>query len=103
MLFIDTSHAYEHTLAELRKFVPLVAPGGTVLLHDTRLEVPERVGPQPPFPVAGRWMRSARRPGAPGLSREPSTAWARLTSRMADSMPGTFYGCERIYYLERHG
>ena len=52
VLFIDTSHAYEHTLAELRKFVPLVAAGGTVLLHDTRLEAPEGFGPQPPFPVA---------------------------------------------------
>lgn len=52
VLFIDTSHAYEHTLAELRKFVPMVAPGGTVFLHDTRLESPGGVGPQPPFPVA---------------------------------------------------
>ena len=52
VLFIDTSHAYEHTLAELRKFVPVVAKGGTVFLHDTRLEAPVGVGPQPPFPVA---------------------------------------------------
>lgn len=35
VLFIDTSHEYEHTLRELRKFVPSVKPGGTVLLHDT--------------------------------------------------------------------
>jgi cephalosporin hydroxylase len=50
VLFIDTSHAYEHTLAELRKFVPLVAPGGTVLLHDTRLQ---RVDGEPQeYPVA---------------------------------------------------
>jgi len=52
VLFIDTSHTYEHTLAELRKFVPMVAPGGTVLMHDTRLEVVEGLGPQPPYPVA---------------------------------------------------
>ena len=52
VLFIDTSHACAHTLAELRRYVPLVAPGGTVLLHDTRLEAPELVGVQPPFPVA---------------------------------------------------
>ena len=52
VLFIDTSHAYEHTLAELRKYVPLVKPGGVVYLHDTKLEAPELVGPQPPFPVA---------------------------------------------------
>lgn len=35
VLFIDTSHSREHTLAELRRFVPLVTPGGRVLLHDS--------------------------------------------------------------------
>ena len=43
---------HDHTLAELRKYVPLVKPGGVVYLHDTKLEAPELVGPQPPFPVA---------------------------------------------------
>jgi predicted O-methyltransferase YrrM len=37
VLFIDTSHQRLHTLAELRKFVPYVAPGGVVLCHDTKL------------------------------------------------------------------
>jgi predicted O-methyltransferase YrrM len=51
VLFIDTSHHYEHTLAELRAYVPRVKPGGTVLMHDIELEMPE--GYQgPPFPVA---------------------------------------------------
>lgn len=36
VLFIDTSHTYEQTLAELRAFVPRVAPGGIVLMHDTQ-------------------------------------------------------------------
>jgi len=36
VLFIDTSHTFEQTLAELRAFVPRVAPGGIVLLHDTQ-------------------------------------------------------------------
>lgn len=35
VLFIDTSHEYGHTLAELRAYVPRVKPGGTVLMHDT--------------------------------------------------------------------
>lgn len=48
VLFIDTTHTYEHTLAELRRFVPLVKPGGTVLLHDTYSVVD--ADPQP-FPV----------------------------------------------------
>lgn len=37
VLFIDTSHEYEHTLAELRAYVPRVAPGGVVLMHDTHV------------------------------------------------------------------
>jgi cephalosporin hydroxylase len=41
VLFIDTSHHYDHTLAELRAYVPRVRPGGTVLMHDTELERPD--------------------------------------------------------------
>jgi cephalosporin hydroxylase len=37
LLFIDTSHEYEHTLAELRAYMPRVAPGGVALFHDTHL------------------------------------------------------------------
>ena len=33
-LFIDTSHIYEHTIAELRRFEPLVRKGGVISLHD---------------------------------------------------------------------
>ena len=35
VLFIDTSHEYGHTLAELRAYAPRVARGGIVLMHDT--------------------------------------------------------------------
>jgi cephalosporin hydroxylase len=35
VLFIDTSHEYEHTVTELGMYVPLVKPGGVVLMHDT--------------------------------------------------------------------
>jgi predicted O-methyltransferase YrrM len=34
-LFIDTSHAYEHTVKELKKFEPLVKAGGLISLHDS--------------------------------------------------------------------
>jgi cephalosporin hydroxylase len=37
VLFIDTSHEYGHTLAELRAYMPRLAPGGTALFHDTNL------------------------------------------------------------------
>lgn len=35
ILFIDTSHTYEQTLAELKKFAPKVKKTGVILLHDT--------------------------------------------------------------------
>lgn len=37
VLFIDTSHEYEHTLAECRAYVPRVRPGGIALFHDTNV------------------------------------------------------------------
>ena len=37
VFFLDTSHEYEHTLAELRAYMPRVAPGGVALFHDTRI------------------------------------------------------------------
>jgi Methyltransferase domain len=40
VLFLDTSHTYDDTLAELRRLVPLVVPGGLVLCHDTKLAKP---------------------------------------------------------------
>jgi len=49
VLFIDTSHGYLHTLAELNAYSSKVAK--IILLHDTQLEAPDSCGPQPPFPV----------------------------------------------------
>jgi cephalosporin hydroxylase len=37
VFFLDTSHEYEHTLAELRAYMPRVAPGGVALFHDTNI------------------------------------------------------------------
>ncbi len=37
VLFVDTSHEYEHTLADLRAYMPRVVPGGVALFHDTNL------------------------------------------------------------------
>jgi cephalosporin hydroxylase len=41
VVFIDTSHTYEHTLAELAMYAPLVRTGGRILLHDTEVEHPD--------------------------------------------------------------
>jgi cephalosporin hydroxylase len=37
VFFLDTSHEYEHTLAELRAYMPRLAPGGIALFHDTNI------------------------------------------------------------------
>lgn len=37
VLFIDGDHTRAGALADLRRFVPYVAPGGVVLVHDTKL------------------------------------------------------------------
>jgi predicted O-methyltransferase YrrM len=34
MLFIDGSHRYEDVLADFENFLPHVAPGGVIALHD---------------------------------------------------------------------
>lgn len=48
VLFIDSSHFYEHTLAELRLYGPRAT---TILLHDTELGHPDGAPPEPAFPV----------------------------------------------------
>lgn len=52
IVFIDTSHDYVQTCAELEVYVPKVRAGGVVLLHDTELEHPD-ASPvsDPSFPV----------------------------------------------------
>lgn len=51
VVFIDTTHYYQHTLDELELYVPRVRPGGRVLLHDTELEMPDGAINEPAFPV----------------------------------------------------
>ena len=51
IVFIDTSHLYDHTLRELNLYRHLVKPGGVLVLHDTMLERPEGAPMRPRFPV----------------------------------------------------
>jgi cephalosporin hydroxylase len=37
VLFVDTSHEYDHTLRECRAYLPRVAQGGVALFHDTNV------------------------------------------------------------------
>lgn len=53
IVFIDTSHTFDQTLAELYLYVGKVRPGGVILCHDTELERPDASpSTDPPFPVA---------------------------------------------------
>lgn len=75
VLFIDTSHAYEHTLAELRLYVPRVRAGGMVLMHDTHWSAGDGELEDPAGPVAraldefcaGAGLSWEDRPGSYGM------------------------------------
>ena len=52
VLFIDTSHTYAQTQAELELYADHVRPGGVILMHDTELKSPaDSPASDPPFPV----------------------------------------------------
>ena len=50
IVFIDTSHVYEHTLREFHIYRYLVRPGGVIACHDTQLEHPLDAPRHPRFP-----------------------------------------------------
>ena len=43
LLFIDTSHYYEHTLLEIAAWFPLLSPRAKVIFHDTNMKL---IGPR---------------------------------------------------------
>lgn len=51
VVFIDTSHAYDQTLAELNLYLYKVRPGGRIVLHDTEVRHPRGLPRKPDFPV----------------------------------------------------
>lgn len=51
IVFIDTSHSYRHTLAELVAYVPHLSPDGIVLLHDSNVEHCSDEDEGEPWPV----------------------------------------------------
>jgi cephalosporin hydroxylase len=75
LVFIDTDHAYAHTLAELDLYGPRVRPGGVIVLHDTENEQPEEhgesIGMQPPFPVRTAMEQWAESRGYPTSNDPP--------------------------------
>jgi predicted O-methyltransferase YrrM len=51
IVFIDTSHTFEQTSAELDLYLPKIQRPGLFLLHDTEVVQPENTSDQPPCPV----------------------------------------------------
>lgn len=51
IVFIDTNHFYDQTIAELSLYRWKVNRGGCIILHDTQLEHPIGAPPKPAFPV----------------------------------------------------
>jgi len=52
LLFIDTSHYYEHTTQEIKAWFPLLSPCAKVIFHDTNLRV---IGPRKDGSVQLSW------------------------------------------------
>lgn len=69
VLFIDTSHQYIHTLAELCVYAPKARR--VVLLHDTQLERPDGAAEWPPFPV--------RHAALEYVAANPEWEWSEFT------------------------
>lgn len=79
VLFIDSSHQYGHTLAELALYVPRVRPGGVVLLHDTEWE---QTGPTPDH------CRQLGEPG--GAVTAALDEWTARTGMAWENRPGSY-------------
>lgn len=59
VLFIDTNHSFEHTINELKKFLPRMNKQGIIIMHDTNIRDPKksRVGDAINFifNIKGNW------------------------------------------------
>lgn len=51
IVFVDTSHHYDHTLAELHVYSHLVRRPGLIVCHDTELPIPDGAPARPLYPV----------------------------------------------------
>ena len=64
VVFIDTSHTFDQTFAELDLYASKLKPGGVFLLPDVELEKPDASPPfDPPFPVRAAIDQWAERYG----------------------------------------
>lgn len=64
IVFIDTSHHYQHTVTELNIYRWLLKPGGLIVCHDTELPAPDGApAGDPVFPVKKAIQRFVRENG----------------------------------------
>ena len=70
VLFIDTSHFYDHTLAELHAYMPRVVPGGIALFHDTDLYM-NTSGVQDDYPQVSKALNE--------YCRQAGQSWENIT------------------------
>ena len=76
ILFIDTSHEYEHTLAELRTYIPRLTPDGIALLHDTKV-------------IVEHWLPGAPRRDVPPV-RQAIDAYCSETGLTWEDLDGRY-------------
>lgn len=97
VLFIDTSHRYEHTLAELRRFGERVRPGGMILMHDVELTIVQMVAYGEPG--AREDLDGPVYPVAEAIHvycAERGLTWSRQTVRPAPAEGRPFFGLGTI-------
>ncbi len=108
ILFTDTSHTYDQTLGELRRYAPRVRPGGVVLVHDpelTRTGDPRGQEYKDVYGgvMGGDWANAAASgpeyPVAAALDaycQETGLTWERQADRPAPAPGMPFYGLGTI-------
>jgi predicted O-methyltransferase YrrM len=69
VLFVDTSHTFDQTIAELTMYMPRVKPGGVALFHDIQWLPPAISLPEPGGPVKDALDAWCAREGIPWLAR----------------------------------
>ena len=78
VVFIDSSHEFDQTLAELLEYVPRVRPGGVVLLHDTQFLPPSTSLPEPGGPVTEAIHAFCVKTGRTWENRKSAPGWYGL-------------------------
>src|SRR5260370_937551 len=88
VLFVDTSHSTEQTLAELTCYMPRVKPGGIALFHDIQWLYPNISLPEVGGPVAAALDFWCDRNGMSWESRLSGPGYYGLGTVKVPQVPG---------------